>query len=455
VALSNRRVETRLLGRKCYVRSLKLIDIKILRNQSDIVAQAIRNKGATVDLDLVLKLDKERAKLNTEVDEIRAARNRIASAMKAGVPDAKLIAESKALKEELIRLEAYLEETSRRFLALYKKVPNIPTNDTPVGLSEEDNIVVRVWGKPPSFPFQPKNHFEIANKRGWIDKVRASKVAGPRFAYIKGDLVKMQFALISWVFEKLTSETFLAELINDARLVISPKPFVLVLPPYMIRTAIYDAMDRLEPVDERYKIEGEDRWLQGSAEHVLGSMHENEILEEKELPIRYLGYATSFRKEAGAAGKDMEGIIRLHQFDKLEMESFATKEKAHEEHLFFSCIQERLMQLLEIPYRKLQKCTFDIGKPNAKGSDIEAWLPGQSQYRETHTADYMTDYQARRLGTRFRRSDSSIELVHTNDATAFACGRALVAIIENYQNEDGTVRVPKVLQSYMGGRALL
>jgi seryl-tRNA synthetase len=174
----------------------------------------------------------------------------------------------------------------------------------------------------------------------------------------------------------------------------------------------------------------------------------------KELKDR-LGYATSFRKEAGAAGKDMEGIIRLHQFDKLEMESFATKETAHQEHLFFSAIQERLMQLLEIPYRKLQKCTYDIGKPNAKGSDLEAWLPGQNKYRETHTADYMTDYQARRLNTRVRRSDGSLEHVHTNDATAFACGRTLIAIIENYQKEDMTVGIPTRLQPYMGGRSVL
>jgi len=171
----------------------------------------------------------------------------------------------------------------------------------------------------------------------------------------------------------------------------------------MIKTAPYDAMDRLHPTEERYKIEGQDLWLQGSAEHVLGSMHQDEIFREQDLPLRYIGYATSFRGEAGTYGKDMEGIIRMHQFDKLEMESFSTAETSHEEHLFFSAIQEHLMQELQLPYRKLQKCTFDIGKPNAKGSDIEVWLPGQGKYRETHTADYMTDYQARRLNTRVKR----------------------------------------------------
>ena len=183
-------------------------------------------------------------------------------------------------------------------------------------------------------------------------------------------------------------------------------------------------------------------------------MYIGEIFEEKQLPVRYIGYATSFRGEAGTYGKDMEGIIRMHQFDKLEMESFATAETSHEEHLLFSGIQEYMMQKLGIPYRKLQKCTFDIGKPNAKGSDIEAWLPGQGKYRETHTADYMTDYQARRLQTRVRRENGEIELIHTNDATAFACGRAMIAILENYQTEDGSVNIPEVLIPFLGKKVI-
>lgn len=183
-------------------------------------------------------------------------------------------------------------------------------------------------------------------------------------------------------------------------------------------------------------------------------MHAGEIFSESQMPIRYLGYATSFREEAGTYGKDMEGITRMHQFDKLEMESFSTAETSHEEHILFSGIQEYLMQALKIPYRKLQKCTYDIGKPNAKGSDIEAWLPGAGKYRETHTADYMTDYQARRLQTRVRRENGEIELIHTNDATAFACGRAIIAILENYQNEDGSVTVPEALVSYVEKKIL-
>ena len=400
----------------------------------------------------MIELDAARLALGQELDALRMRRNDISASMGKGKPEPHLLAEAKELKEKIQTGEKKFEEIESEFLALYKKIPNIPTLDTPIGLTEEENVIVKQWGKIREFDFPIKNHAEIATVRGWIDKERAANVAGSRFAYLKGDLVKLQFALIQWVMDSLSDSTVLAGIIKEHNLSVSDKPFTPVLPPYMIKTAPYDAMDRLEPREDRYKIEGEDLWLQGSAEHVLGSMHAGEIFDEVEMPVRYLGYATSFRGEAGTYGKDMEGIIRMHQFDKLEMESFSTAETSHEEHLLFSGIQEWLMQQLEIPYQKLQKCTFDIGKPNAKGSDIEAWLPGQSQYRETHTADYMTDYQSRRLQTRVRRTSGDVELIHTNDATAFACGRALVAIMENYQNEDCTVTVPKVLRNYIGGK---
>ena len=384
-----------------------MIDLKILRSQPELLKQAIRNKGAKVDLDLLFELDANQAALLRQVEEMRAERNRLAATMKAGRPDPTAIAAARALREELSRLEPALNVAKSEFLGVYKQVPNIPTDDTPVGLSEEDNVVVRVWGEPRAFTYPPRNHYEIASHHDWIDKDRAAKVAGARFAYLKGDLVKLQFALVAWVLDRLNGAEHFADIIAEAQTQ-SAETVHTVLPPSLIRTTLYDAMDRLEPVEERYRIEGESLWLQGSAEHVLGSMHADEIFDEQELPVRYLGYATSFRREAGAAGRDMEGIIRLHQFDKLEMESFSTKETSHFEHLFFSAIQERLMQLLEIPYRKLQKCTHDIGKPNAKGSDMERWLPPE-QVR-THTADYMTDYQARRLNTRVRRSTGSLSL---------------------------------------------
>ncbi|MBP6921307.1 serine--tRNA ligase [Candidatus Gracilibacteria bacterium] len=431
-----------------------MLSLQFIRENPDIVRAAIVNKSVKMDFDAFLALDEKRKPLQQEVESLRARRNELSASMGKGKPDPLVLEEAKKLKEELQTLEKEFETVETEHFALLKKIPNIPTDDTPIGHTEEENVVVREWGKIPRFSFTPRDHAEIAAIHGWIDKERAANVAGSRFAYLIGDLVLLQFALIQWVMSTLTNETTLKKIIDDLGLKISSKPFTPILPPYMIRTEPYDAMDRLEPREDRYKIEGEDLWLQGSAEHVLGSMHANEVFSESDMPVRYLGYATSFRGEAGTYGKDMEGIIRMHQFDKMEMESFSTAETSHEEHLLFSGIQEYLMQELQIPYRKLQKCTYDIGKPNAKGSDIEAWLPGQGKYRETHTADYMTDYQARRLQTRVKRENGDLELIHTNDATAFACGRAMIAILENYQNEDGSVRVPEVLQPFLGKKVI-
>jgi seryl-tRNA synthetase len=427
-----------------------MLSLTFIRENPDIVRAAIKNKSTKIDFDAFLVLDDKKKSMQQEVEILRAKRNELSASMGKGKPDPAVLEQAKKLKEDLQVLEKTYEDIEIQHLQELKKIPNIPTDDTPVGHTEDENVVVKEWGKIPEFSFKPRDHAEIAAMHGWIDKERAANVAGSRFAYLMGDLVMLQFALIQFVMNTLTSEETLKKIIADLGLKVSSKPFTPVLPPYMIRTEPYDAMDRLEPREDRYKIEGQDLWLQGSAEHVLGSMHANEIFNESQMPVRYIGYATSFRGEAGTYGKDMEGIIRMHQFDKLEMESFSCAETSHEEHLLFSGIQEYLMQQLQLPYRKLQKCTFDIGKPNAKGSDIEAWLPGQGKYRETHTADYMTGYQARRLQTRVRRENGELELIHTNDATAFACGRAMIAILENYQNEDGTVRVPDVLVPFLG-----
>lgn len=431
-----------------------MLSLQFIRENPDIVRAAIKNKSTKIDFDAFLVLDDKKKMLQQEVETLRAKRNELSASMGKGKPDPAILEQAKKLKEDLQNLEKDYEILETEHSILLKQIPNIPTDDTPIGHTEEENMVVREWGKIPEFSFTPRDHAQIAALHGWIDKERAANVAGSRFAYLMGDLVMLQFALIQWVMSTLTNEEILKKIIKDLELKVSSKPFTPVLPPYMIRTEPYDAMDRLEPREDRYKIEGQDLWLQGSAEHVLGSMHANEIFNESQMPVRYIGYATSFRGEAGTYGKDMEGIIRMHQFDKLEMESFSCAETSHEEHLLFSGIQEYLMQQLQIPYRKLQKCTFDIGKPNAKGSDIEAWLPGQGKYRETHTADYMTDYQARRLQTRVRRDSGDLELIHTNDATAFACGRAMIAILENYQNEDGSVRVPEVLIPFLGKKVL-
>ncbi len=434
-----------------------MLDINYIRANRQTVEDAIKNKGYTIDLDEILQLDDARKELSQKTDILRQERNQISSQMKNGKPDQALISRGKEIKQELSSLEEKLSSVEADFLAKLKTVPNVPSEDVPVGLSEDDNEIAEVCGEPTKFDFEPKNHYEIGQYRDWIDKERASKVTGARFAYIKGELVMLQMAIVNFVMNSLSDEGVIREICEANHLDnISVKPFTTVLPPLMLRTEMYDAMDRLEPREDRYKIEGEELWLQGSAEHVLGSMHAGEIFAEKDLPVRYLGYATSFRQEAGTYGKDMEGIIRMHQFDKLEMESFSIKETSREEHELFVAIQRWLIEQLRLPYRVIRKCTFDIGKPDARGIDMEVWLPGQGKYRETHTADYMTDYQSRRLNTRVRRDETGeVELVHTNDATAFALGRIMIAVIENYQNEDMTIRVPEVLRKYLNGKEIL
>lgn len=432
-----------------------MLDIRFIRENAGKVQENARRKGYDVDIDELLKWDKVKRELQQSADELREKRNVISSQMKGGRPSDELVAEGKVLKEQLSEIETKLKEADESFVTLLKLVPNMAADDVPVGATEDENVVAKVVGEKPMFTFTPRNHYEIAEQREWIDKERAAKVAGSRFAYIKGDLVKLQLAIVSYVVNTLSDEDKLKEIAAGADLDVSVKPFTPILPPLMIRTELYDAMDRLEPRDDRYKLEGDDLWLQGSAEHVLGSMHADEIFEEKQLPLRYLGYATSFRREAGTYGKDMEGILRMHQFDKLEMESFTTGDDGLKEHMLFVAIQEYLLASLGLSYQVIQKCTVDIGKPNARGIDMEAWLPGQDKYRETHTADYMTDYQSRRLKTRVRRENGDLELVHTNDATAFALGRIMIAVIENGQDENGTILIPAVLRPYLGGRETL
>lgn len=432
-----------------------MLDIRFIREHADEVQENARHKGYDVSIADLLEKDDARRAVAVIVDELRQRRNANAAKMKGGRPEQSVIDEGRQIKAELAEKEAALSALELDTSALQKKVPNMAFADVPVGASEDENVVSKVVGEIPHFDFPVQNHMQIAMQRGWLDKERAAKVAGSRFAYLKGEIVRLQFAIVQYVIDTLSDEARLAQIARDAGLDVSTKPFTPVLPPLMIRTDLYDAMDRLEPRDDRYKLENDDLWLQGSAEHVMGSMYSGEIIDETELPVRYLGYATSFRREAGTYGKDMEGILRMHQFDKLEMESFTTGEQGLQEHLLFVAIQEYLLASLGLPYRVIQKCTADIGKPNARGIDMEAWLPGQDQYRETHTADYMTDYQTRRLDTRVRRKDGALELAHTNDATAFALGRAMIAIIENGQQADGTVTIPAVLRPYLAGRAVL
>lgn len=431
-----------------------MLDIQYIRNNPELVAEKAKQKGYDIDVTQLLGFDTERRDLLQQVEDLRRQRNEQAAAMKGGRPSEEQIAAGRELRDTLGDREHKLAAIEKEYTELLKRVPNMPSDDVPVGASEDDNVVVKQWGEKPSFDFEPKNHWQIGEAKGWIDKERATKVAASRFVYLKGDLVLLEFALWQFALGVLTNQDTIRHIIAENNLQVSDKPFVPVLPPAVAKKDVFEATGRLNKEEQTYKLEDEDLWLNASAEHTLAPMYLNEILDEGELPLRYVGYTTAFRREAGTYGKDMEGILRLHQFNKLEMESFNLPEDSLQEHLLLVAIQEYLMQQLGLPYQLLNKCTADIGFPNARGMDIEVWLPGQDKYRETHTADYITDFQAQGMKTRVRRKDGSIELAHTNDATAFS-QRPLIAIIENFQTVDGDVRIPEVLRPFMGGRELI
>jgi len=431
-----------------------MLDIRYIRQNPDEVQTKAEQKGYSVDVSSLLKVDDERRELQQQAETLRQARNAHAEALKQGKPSPEDVQKGRELKTNLTAVEDKLRAADEAFFAALKKIPNMPLDYVPVGASEDENVIEKTVGTPPQFDFEPKNHWQLGEAHDFIDKERAAKVAGSRFAYLKGGLVQLQFALVQWAMDILTSKETLQKIIDTNNLKLSAKPFTPVLPPAVIRTEVYEATGRLNAEEVTYKLADDDLWLNASAEHSMCPMYKDEILPEADLPIRYVAYATSFRREAGTYGKDMEGIFRLHQFDKLEMETFSTAETGLEEHKLMVAIQEYIMQQLQLSYRVIQKCTFDIGGPNAAGVDIDTWLPGQNKYRETHTADYMTDYQARRLQTRARRKNGEVELVHTNDATALSM-RPLIAILENYQNKDGSITVPEVLRSYLGNKTVL
>lgn len=431
-----------------------MLDIQFIRDNPELVAEKSKQKGYEIDVSQLLGFDNKRRELQQQIEQLRQERNKIADNQKNNKLLDEHIAKGRQIKDQLVNLEHQFSAIDKEFLTLLKQVPNMPLDLVPIGNSEKENVVIKVVGEKPSFDFVPKNHAEIAHNKGWLDKERATKIAGARFVYTKGDLVLLEFALWQFGLSVLTDEKILQSIIKENNLNISKKPFVPILPPSVAKKAVFEATGRLNREEQTYKFEDEDLWVNASAEHTIAPIYMNEILEETELPIRYVGYTTAFRKEAGTYGKDTEGLFRLHQFNKLEMESFTSSQSALDEHLFMVAIQEYLMQQLNLPYRVLEKCTADIGRPNAKGVDIDVWLPSQQAYRETHTADYMTDYQARALKTRMRKKDGSLELIHTNDATVFS-QRPLIGIIENHQTKNGDVKIPDCLVKYLAGKELI
>jgi len=427
-----------------------MLDIQYIRKNQALVEEKSALKGYRVDTKQLLILDQTRRNLQGKVDELRRQRNDLSDAAKGKKPTEEELKKGRQLKQQLASIEDELRSVNEDYATAIKTIPNMPLDIVPLGSSEDENKIVKTVGSLPEFNFSPLQHHELGEASGYIDKVRAAKIAGSRFSYLKGDLVRLQFAIIDWVLKSLTNENLIAQLIADNNLNLVSKPFIPVIPPAMLRTQPYQASSRLNAEEMTYKIEQDDLWLNASAEHTLCTMYMDEVLTEKDLPIRMLGYSTSFRREAGTYGKDMEGILRLHQFDKLEMEVLSTPETGLDEHLLLVAIQEHLVGQLGLPYQLLEKCTADIGKPNAKGMDINTWFPGQNAYRETHTADYMTDFQSRDLKIRLRRENSELELVHTNDATAFALGRIMAAIMENNQTSAGKINIPEVLVPYFG-----
>src|SRR5688572_25134126 len=417
-----------------------MIDINLIREHPDLVKKGAAAKRSDVDIDKLLYADEQRRKLIGQIQEFRAAQNvageRIA---KEADKDAKTkaVEEMRELKEKMKLLEAELAEAETTLHALLSLVPNMPSEDTPVGPDESGNVVVRTVGEPTKFDFQPKDHVELGEALGLIDNETGSEVAGARFTYIKGDLALLQNALHQLAFGILTNEALLSVVIKEAGLNVPTTPFVPVIPPLMIKPEVFQRMARLEPREERYHIPSDDLFLIGSAEHTLGPIHMDETFAEKDLPRRYVAYTPAFRREAGSYGKDTKGILRLHQFDKIEMESFSLPEQSRAEQDLFVAVQEHILKILGVPYQAVQVCTGDMGGPDSRQIDLESWMPGQDKYRETHTADLMTDYQARRLNTRVRRDDGTMQFVHMNDATCIAMGRLLIAIMENFQEADG------------------
>jgi seryl-tRNA synthetase len=420
-----------------------MLDINFIRENIDLVKKAAKSKKVAVDIDELLVLDEKRRGLISQIDELRQQKNQAAAARD--------IEKGRQIKEELDKLETEFNSGEGRYTDLIIMVPNIPAEDVPEGIDESENVVIRKWGEPREFDFQVKDHVELGELLDIIDIEKASQVTGARFNYLKGEAVMLQFALIQYTFKVLQDTSLLKELALKISPEFSEKSFIPVLPPMMIKPEVYIKMGRLDPsvVDERYHLHRDNLYLIGSAEHSLGPIHMDEMLEEKRLPLRYVGYSSSFRREAGSYGKDTKGILRVHQFDKIEMETFSLPENSLKEQDFIVSIQEYLMQSLNIPYHVVMICTGDMGGPDARQIDIESWIPSQEKYRETHTSDLMTDYQARRLKTRVKRADGSVQMVHMNDATAFAIGRTLVAILENYQQADGSVKIPEVLLPFL------
>lgn len=415
-----------------------MLDINLIRKDKKLVMKALRDRNMKFDIDKLLDLDFEKRKLQTKVDELRAKQNTASDeiAKLNGSEKQQAILDIKGTSERLKDLESKCSKLDEELSKLMFDLPNIPRPDVKVGKNESENEVLKKVGEPTKFDFEPKDHLALGEKLDLIDTKRAGKVSGSRFNYLKRELVLLEFALARFVIDELTKEGFIP-----------------VIPPQIVSEKAMQAMGYLAHggEEETYHFAKDKQYFVGTSEQSVIPMHMNEVLKESDLPKRYIAFSTCFRREAGSYGKDTYGILRQHQFDKLEMLVLTKPEDSEKEHEFLLSLEERLVKALNLPYQVVKMCTGDLGDPAARKYDIETWIPSQKKYRETHSASTCTDFQARRLNIKYRdTAKNKNEFVHTLNGTGFAIGRILIAIMENNQQKDGSIKIPEVLWGYSG-----
>lgn len=414
-----------------------MLDIRFIRDNPDKVQKSASDKGYDISISDLLKLDDERRSLQGQVDDLRKKRNENAAKMKYGKPEQAVIDAGKQIKIELSEREKYLETAETEFTNAMWQVPNITFDDVPLG-GEEDSVEIKKWGEQKTGGI---DHLEFALKRDWVDFERGAKVAGAKFYYLKNELALLENAIIQFALDKLLE-----------------KGFTFMTVPHLVNQRTLTGTGfapRTSDQSDEYAIEGEDLSLIGTAEISLTGFHADEIIDEDKLPLMYAGLSPSYRKEAGAAGKHTRGLFRVHQFNKLEMYAFTLPEQSQEVHERLLAIEEEIWQAMGVPYHVINIAAGDLGAPAAKKYDIEYWSPVDEKYRELTSCSNCTDFQARNLNIRVRRKDGSLEEVHTLNGTAVSLARSLVTVIENYQNEDGTLTIPTVLRPYLQGREVL
>ena len=411
-----------------------MLDPALLKDNIEILKLNISRRNLDVDIDFLIKLNEERKKLRFEAEQKRSHQKELGKEIANADKEKKeaLLNEASEISDEVKSLFEKVDQKDGEFLDQWIKIPNIISNSSPDGKTDSDNQELKRIGNIKEIK-NPKDHLEIASELNLINVEKASEVSGSRFAYLFGDLVKIEFNLVSWALNKL-----------------SEKGFTPTVPPVLVReNALYGTGFFPDDAEQVYEIPNDDLFLVGTSEVPLAALHTNEILNIKKLPLRYAGFSTCFRREAGTYGKDTTGIFRVHQFDKVEMFSFCDPSKSEEEHEFILSVEEELLQALEIPYRVVDVCAGDLGASAAKKFDIEAWIPSQNTYREVTSCSNTTDYQARRLNIRAKNEDKT-SVLHTLNGTAIAVGRILIALIENNQNQDGSVEFSDDLASIIG-----